>query len=72
LIKPKLKNVRVGAIGGDIQSTISDPLAYFMVPLYEHNLFHARLRDKQPRGRTVQDTLGQFIRILPEWPNNPG
>jgi hypothetical protein len=57
------KTLKVDAKGGDVQSTISDPLAYWIVPLYAHNCHKAGLQ-QAPRGRTVEQAMGQLVRVL--------
>ena len=57
------KVLKVGAKGGDVQSTLSDPLAYFVVPLYGWNCYKAGLQN-QPKGRTVEQVMGQLVRVL--------
>jgi hypothetical protein len=58
------KTLKVGSNGGDVQATLSDPLAYFVVPAYAWNCFHAKLQNKMPRGRTMEETMGQLVRVL--------
>lgn len=57
------KPLKIGAKGGDVQATLSDPLAYWVVPLYAHNCHKAGLQ-QAPRGRTVEQAMGQLVRVL--------
>lgn len=62
--------IKDGSKGGDVQSTLSNPLAYYVVPLYEHNCFNAGLRSSKPKGRDVDFTMAQFVRALKEGHTN--
>jgi len=70
LSKAQELTIKEGSKGGDVQRTLSNPLAYYAVPLYEHNCYNAGLRSSKPKGRTPDFTMAQFVRALKEGHTN--
>lgn len=58
------KTLKIGAVGGAVQATISDPLAYWAVPIYGWNMYNAGLTARPPRGRSMEIALGQLVRVM--------